>query len=67
MAVWMPNMYQMTVEQAGTAGKFVQQYVKRDGHCSISPAETAEGFDELREWVEKGLRPSSGDRTIAAK
>jgi pimeloyl-ACP methyl ester carboxylesterase len=67
VAVWMPNMYQMTVEQAGTAGKFVQQYVKRDGHCSISPAETAEGFDELREWVEKGLRPSSGDRTIAAK
>ncbi|MCX6594041.1 MAG: alpha/beta hydrolase [Acidobacteria bacterium] len=67
VAVWMPNMYQMTVEQAGTAGKFVQQYVKRDGHCSISPAETAKGFDELREWVEKGVRPSPGDRTIAAK
>ncbi len=67
VAVWMPNMYQLTVEQAGTTSKFVQQYVKRDGHCSISPAETAKGFDELREWAEKGIRPSAGDRTIAAK
>jgi len=27
---------------------FVKQYLKRDGHRAISPAESARGFNQLR-------------------
>ncbi|MDX2181591.1 MAG: DUF6351 family protein [Bryobacteraceae bacterium] len=62
---WIPNLYTEIAAQAGTSGKFLQQFVKRDGHCQISPAETGRAFDDLRAWVEKGETPPSGDRTIA--
>jgi pimeloyl-ACP methyl ester carboxylesterase len=62
---WIPNIYTEIAAQAGAADKFVQQYVRRDGHCRITPAETGRAFDELRAWVEKGERPPYGDRTIA--
>jgi hypothetical protein len=38
------NPYGTIVAQAGRAGHFVQQYVKRDGHCAITPAEIGRGF-----------------------
>jgi pimeloyl-ACP methyl ester carboxylesterase len=61
---WMPNTYATLAEQAGTADLFVQQWVKRVGHCTMTPAEIGQGFDELRAWVKEGRRPASGDRTI---
>jgi hypothetical protein len=63
--VWIPNSYQSVVEQAGAANMFVHQYVRHDGHCTISPQETIQGFEELRAWVKSGNRPSPGDKTIA--
>lgn len=61
---WMPNTYSSLTEQAGTSDLFVQQWVKRTGHCTMTPAEVGQGFDELRAWVQEGKRPSAGDRTI---
>ena len=59
--VWIPNSYESTVETAGTANLFVQQYVNHDGHCAILPDEIAEGFTELREWKSTGKRPRGGE------
>ena len=59
--VWIPNLYQTTVQNAGTANLFVQQYVKHDGHCRILPEEIASGFAELRAWKSTGTRPRSGE------
>lgn len=56
-----PNMYESLAEQSGSADLFVQQYVKRDGHCAILPAETARAFSLLREWKSSGVRPNGGE------
>jgi pimeloyl-ACP methyl ester carboxylesterase len=58
---FIPNMYQTLVEQAGSSAWFVQQYVKHDGHCTILPSEVARAFSELRDWKEKGIRPTAGE------
>jgi pimeloyl-ACP methyl ester carboxylesterase len=58
-----PNMYALLIRQTGKADLFVQQYVKHDGHCNISPQETERGFQELRAWKEKGTRPQPGGIT----
>ncbi len=60
-----PNRYQSLAEAAGSGDLFLQQFVRRDGHCQINPQETGRGFDELRAWVKTGQRPTPGDRTIA--
>lgn len=57
---WTTNPYSMMVAQAGRAGHFVQQYVKRDGHCAITPAEIGSGFAQLRAWNATGKRPPGG-------
>ena len=53
------NMYETLADLAGSAALFVQQYVKH-GHCSISPEEVARGFQGLRDWKLKGVRPEGG-------
>jgi pimeloyl-ACP methyl ester carboxylesterase len=58
---WIPNMYQVLAEQAGTADLFVQQYVQHDGHCNITAPEVAHAFQELRDWKSKGVRPTAGE------
>jgi len=50
---WIPNMYATLAPEA----LFVQQYVKRPGHCAITPEETARAFSQLREWKQTGKRP----------
>lgn len=60
---WVPNTYQSIADQAGTSHLFVQQYVKRDGHCTITPQEISKGFLQLREWKSRGLRPKAGDQS----
>lgn len=60
---WVPNTYQSIADQAGTSNLFVQQYVKRDGHCTITPQEIAKGFAQLREWKVRGVRPGAGDQS----
>ena len=57
---WTPNMYSQIAAQAGSGEWFVQQYVKRDGHCTFTPEEVARGFAALREWKATGKRPAGG-------
>ena len=57
---WVPNQYAAIAEQGGGAPWFVQQYVKRAGHCAITPEETARGFAQLRAWKSQGTRPPAG-------
>jgi pimeloyl-ACP methyl ester carboxylesterase len=57
---WITNMYSTLAERAGSGQLFVQQYVKRSGHCAISPAEIGRGFEQLRQWAAAGPRPPSG-------
>ena len=59
--VWIPNTYSATIDVAGTSTMYVQQFVKHDGHCAITPAETAAGFAELREWKSHGTKPQGGE------
>ncbi len=54
---WVPDQYQTIAELGGGASMFVQQYVKRDGHCAFAQQEIAQGFAQLREWKAKGVRP----------
>ena len=58
--VRIPDMYLGMVEQTGSDNLFVQQYVKHDGHCAILPNEIAAGFNELRAWKDKGVKPHAG-------
>jgi pimeloyl-ACP methyl ester carboxylesterase len=58
--VRIPDRYPELVEQSGSDGLFVQQYVKHDGHCTILPNEVAAGFTELREWKDHGTKPHAG-------
>jgi len=59
--VSIPNTYSTLVELAGTQNLFVQQFVKHDGHCAISPEETSAGFSELLQWKKSGTRPAGGE------
>jgi hypothetical protein len=43
---------------------FVQQYVRRAGHCAISGPETAKGLKDLKAWIEGGAAPEAGDVTV---
>jgi pimeloyl-ACP methyl ester carboxylesterase len=58
---WVTNAYSTIAELGGGSHLFVQQYVKRDGHCSILPAEVARGFEQLRQWKAAGTRPPAGE------
>lgn len=57
---WVPNSYQTIADLAGASELFVQQYVKRPGHCSISQPEIERGLAQLRKWVVDGVRPEGG-------
>ena len=52
--------YDHLVQAAGFGENLVQQYVKREGHCNITPEEEGRAFDELVAWVHRGPRPSPG-------
>ena len=53
-------LYNEMVEGAGLGDRLVQQYVPRDGHCSITPDEIGRAFDELVTWTHGGARPTPG-------
>jgi len=54
------NRYSELVQQSGSSGLFVQQFVEHDGHCAIQPAEIAAGFSELRTWKSNRTKPQAG-------
>ncbi len=53
-------LYDHMVQGAGYGENFVQQYVRREGHCNISGEEVGRAFDELVRWTHKGPRPIPG-------
>jgi len=53
-------LYSRQVEAAGFTQNLIQQYVHRDGHCTIRPDEVGEAFDELVAWTHHGPRPTAG-------
>lgn len=55
-----PDSYAVRARAAGNAGLFVLQFVEHDGHCAITPDETAAGFSELLGWVNSGSAPAPG-------
>jgi pimeloyl-ACP methyl ester carboxylesterase len=55
-----PNDYSLLTRAAGTGDLFVQQFVKHEGHCHITPEETERGFKELRHWVQTKQVPRAG-------
>jgi pimeloyl-ACP methyl ester carboxylesterase len=55
-----PGNYALLARTAGAGDFFVVQYVKHDGHCNITPEEIGRGFEELRQWTQKSLRPTVG-------
>ena len=54
------RLYADLVQRNGSSRNFVQQYVKQDGHCHISGAETAAALEELIQWKRNGLKPEGG-------
>lgn len=52
--------YGEQVAVAGFAQNLVQQYVKRDGHCTFTADEVGRTFDELVAWIHSGHRPTPG-------
>jgi len=61
------RVYADLVQRNGSGGNFVQQYVKADGHCHFSDAETIAALDELIQWKHNGVRPDGGVVPVKAK
>jgi pimeloyl-ACP methyl ester carboxylesterase len=53
-------LYSRQVEAAGFSRNLIQQYVHRDGHCTIRQDEVGEAFDELVAWTHGGSHPTAG-------
>jgi hypothetical protein len=54
------SFYAEQVAVAGFAQNLVQQYVRRDGHCTFTADEVGRSFDELVHWIHTGQRPIPG-------
>ena len=57
---WTLSVYGDQVAEAGFADNLVQQYVRRDGHCTFTAEEIGRTFDELVNWTRFGRRPVPG-------
>ena len=57
-----PNAYAQRTRLAGRSAHFVQQWVAREGHCTMSPDEVGGAFDDLIGWLDGKQRPRSGAR-----
>jgi len=53
--------YSHQVESAGFSQNLVQQYVHREGHCTLRPDEVGAAFDELVSWTHGNRRPAPGE------
>ena len=53
-------LYDHMVQGAGFGENLVQQYVHREGHCTVSQDEVGRAFDELVAWTHSGPRPPPG-------
>lgn len=56
-----PNDYAARTRLGGSSAQFVQQWVAREGHCTMGDDEVVGAFDDLLGWID-GKRPPSGLR-----
>jgi hypothetical protein len=61
------SVYAEQVAIAGFSDNLVQQYVRRDGHCTFTQDEIGRTFDELLQWIHTGRRPIPGDLPAASR
>ncbi len=54
------NDYDEVTAAAGTQQLFVAQYVVAANHCQFTDEAIGAAFDELRAWVQSGVRPTGG-------
>ena len=57
----MQQRYAERVAANGASDLLVQRAVRDVGHCSFSPFEWVQGFDDLVAWVETGVVPAGDD------
>lgn len=62
---WAANGYRDLVHLQGKDGLFVQRWVVRDGHCTMSPPEMRAAFDDLIKWLDTGVKPTHGEQLPA--
>jgi pimeloyl-ACP methyl ester carboxylesterase len=51
------------VESAGKGDLLVQRAIRAPEHCGFMESEWARGLEDLRAWVERGVRPDGEDLT----
>lgn len=59
---WTANGYRDLVRIAGQESRFVQRWVVRDGHCTMTPQEIRGSFLDLVKWLDAGARPEPGEQ-----
>ena len=57
----MERDYRRRVEAAGEGRRLVQRAIVGANHCGISSADRERGFDDLLEWMDKGVVPTGDD------
>lgn len=52
--------FENMVHHKGKDQYFTVKYTNGQGHCAFSPAQTAQAFDELRNWTKTGTKAKPG-------
>jgi pimeloyl-ACP methyl ester carboxylesterase len=52
--------FENMVHQQGKDAYFTVKYTNGQGHCNFTPKQTAQAFDELRNWVKTGHKANAG-------
>jgi pimeloyl-ACP methyl ester carboxylesterase len=62
----MEQLYLQRATAKGSAGNLVQRAIRSPAHCDFTVAEQARAFNDLVDWVEKGVKPAGDDVLTAA-
>jgi len=62
----MQQVYARRAEENGNRDLLVQRAIRDVFHCSFSPDEMTEAFDDMVDWVETGTKPGGDDVLDAA-
>ena len=57
----MQQIYAERVAANGATDLLVQRAIRDFGHCAFDPSEWEQGFADLVDWVENGVRPAGDD------
>jgi len=62
---WVPfsheQRYRQRTMQAGTTDLLVQRAIRRPSHCDFNNEEREQAFDDLVNWLERGVKPAGDD------